>query len=84
MTEASGGGEEPNGCFEGWEGVLLAWRVKGRRREQGLGGKEEPVVDMGLLQGRGALEHPHHPSVLFASIVPAWLPYMSPHPHNPE
>lgn len=52
MTEASGGGEEPNGCFEGWEGVLLAWRVKGRRREQGPGGKEEPVVDMGLLQGQ--------------------------------
>lgn len=23
----SGGGEEPGGGFEGWKGVLLAWRM---------------------------------------------------------
>lgn len=61
--------------------------LEGEREEERAraGGKEEPVVDPGLLSSTvGALERPRHPSVVFASVAPAWLPDMGPHSHSPE
>lgn len=85
MAEAPGGGEEPDGGFEGWKGVFLAWRAKGegegtRARVQG-----GACWRLGLpARTRGALEHPLRLSVLVSSRRPLWLLHLSPRSHHPE